>query len=173
MEFNKPVSNPMMMGFIELLKEDPSEEHRSMFVNELVKGSYMAPVNLVPAPVQTPDGRWVVDPDTQFHFPFLKTTDGKEFFMGFTDQAEFDKWVEVNRPAPYFALNFEDYANMMFLADGSGKACTAEGLVINPMGANVVIPRAMMAGILITKLPEVQAHIAKIRNATGMNDDIK
>ncbi len=173
MEFNKPVSNPMLNGLIELLKEDPSEEHRNLFVNELVKGSYIAPVTLVPAPVQTPDGRWMVDPDTQFHFPLLKTVDGKEFFMGFTDQGEFDKWIEVNKPAPYFALTIEDYANMIFLTDGNGKECTAEGLVINPMGANVVLPRTMMAGILITKLPEVQKRIASLRKANGLNDETK
>ena len=35
MEFNKPVSNPMMVGSIELLKAEDTPEHRQMFLDEL------------------------------------------------------------------------------------------------------------------------------------------
>ena len=34
MEFNKPVSNPMMVGSIELLKAEDTPEHRQMFLDE-------------------------------------------------------------------------------------------------------------------------------------------
>ena len=34
MEFNKPVSNPMMVGSIELLKAEDTPEHRQMFLEE-------------------------------------------------------------------------------------------------------------------------------------------
>ena len=35
MEFNKPVSNPMMVGSIELLKAEDTPEHRQMFLDEM------------------------------------------------------------------------------------------------------------------------------------------
>ena len=35
MEFNKPVSNPMMVGSIELLKAEDSPEHSQMFLDVL------------------------------------------------------------------------------------------------------------------------------------------
>ena len=44
MEFNKPVSNPMMVGSIELLKAEDTPEHRQMFLEELQKAKFLAPV---------------------------------------------------------------------------------------------------------------------------------
>ena len=50
MEFNKPVSNPMMVGSIELLKAEDTPEHRQMFLEELQKEKFMAQVVTDPAP---------------------------------------------------------------------------------------------------------------------------
>ena len=50
MEFNKPVSNPMMVGSIELLKAEDTPEHRQMFLEELQKAKFLAPVVIDPAP---------------------------------------------------------------------------------------------------------------------------
>ena len=41
MEFNKPVSNPMMVGSIELLKAEDTPEHRQMFLEELQKAKFL------------------------------------------------------------------------------------------------------------------------------------
>ena len=40
MEFNKPVSNPMMVGSIELLKAEDTPEHRQMFLESFRKQSF-------------------------------------------------------------------------------------------------------------------------------------
>ena len=50
MEFNKPVSNPMMVGSIELLKAEDTPEHRQMFIEELQKAKFLAPVVIDPVP---------------------------------------------------------------------------------------------------------------------------
>ena len=50
MEFNKPVSNPMMVGTIELLKAEDTPEHRQMFLEELQKAKFLAPVVIDPVP---------------------------------------------------------------------------------------------------------------------------
>ena len=50
MEFNKPVSNPMMVGSIELLKAEDTPEHRQMFLEELQKAKFLAPVVIDPVP---------------------------------------------------------------------------------------------------------------------------
>lgn len=171
MEFGKVTSNPMLMGVFELMKDDPTDEHRAMFVDELAKASFMAPVNLVPAPVQTPDGRWVVDPDVKLHFPLIRTTEGVEYFMGFTDQEEFDKWVEKTHPTAHFALTAADYANMLFTVDDNMQETQAQGLVINPFGANIVLPRTMMAGLLIEKMPELRDKIVAFRKKHGLNPE--
>ena len=51
MEFNKTVSNPMLVGCIELVKEEDTPDHRNMFVTELLKASFQAPAVIDPEPV--------------------------------------------------------------------------------------------------------------------------
>ena len=43
MEFNKPVSNPMLVGAIELMKAEDTPDHRNMFLNEMMKAFFLAP----------------------------------------------------------------------------------------------------------------------------------
>ena len=57
MEFNKPVSNPMMVGSIELLKAEDTPEHRQMFLDELQKAKFLSPVVIDPVPVSDENGR--------------------------------------------------------------------------------------------------------------------
>ena len=52
MEFNKTVSNPMLVGCIELIKAEDTPEHRKMFVDELIQANMMAPVLMEPQPVE-------------------------------------------------------------------------------------------------------------------------
>ena len=118
MEFNKSVSNPMLVGCIQLMKAEDTPEHRSMFVEELVKASFQAPAIIEPAPVQDAEGKLMIASCSRVQFPMLVTKDGKKFFMGFTDPIEHQKWVEKNRELPVFTLTFEDYVSMLFRNDG-------------------------------------------------------
>lgn len=52
MEFNKSVSNPMLMGAIELMKAEDTPEHRNMFIGELGKASFLSPAIVDPAPTE-------------------------------------------------------------------------------------------------------------------------
>ena len=56
MEFNKPVSNPMLVGCFELLKADDTVEHRNMLVNELQNAKLMAPALIEPVPEEDAEG---------------------------------------------------------------------------------------------------------------------
>ena len=97
MEFNKPVSNPMLMGSIELMKAEDTPAHRNMFVGELAKASFLSPAIIEPAPVEDPEGKLTVAPNSKVQFPMLNTPDGAKFFMAFTDEAEYQKWQEKNQ----------------------------------------------------------------------------
>ena len=57
MEFNKPVSNPMLMGSIELMKAEDTPAHRNMFIGELSKASFLSPAVIEPAPELDKDGK--------------------------------------------------------------------------------------------------------------------
>lgn len=161
MEFNKTVSNPMLVGCIELMKEEDTPEHRNMFATELAKASFQAPAIIDPEPVADEEGNLTVRPGSRVQFPMLLTPDGKKFFMGFTDPGEYRKWVEKNEEMPIFSLKFEDYANMVLRRDAQGNECPALGVVINPMGANVIIPKEMIAGMMAARVAQVRQMAAK------------
>lgn len=91
----------------------------------------------------------------------LSTSDGRKFFMGFTDPVEYQKWEKTSKELPFFSLKFDDYANMIFRKDAQGNECPALGFVINPLGANVVIPKEMIAGIMATRIAQAKQMAAK------------
>lgn len=157
MEFNKPVSNPMLMGAIELMKAEDTPEHRNMFLEEVTKASFLAPAIIDPEPAEDAEGKPVIAQGSKVQFPMLSANDGKRFFMAFTDEREYDKWVEkAPKKFPTFALTFDDYAAMVLKRDPQGNICPALGVVINPYGANVILPREMLAGVMSSKMAKLQ-----------------
>ena len=94
MEFNKPVSNPMLVGAMELLKAEDSPEHRNLFLTEMVKAQFLAPAVITPMPEQGNTGELRLVPGSQVQFPMLSTQDGRHFFMVFTDKMEFNNDVD-------------------------------------------------------------------------------
>ena len=137
MEFNKPVSNPMMVGSIELLKAEDTPEHRQMFLDELQKAKFLSPVVIDPVPVPDENGRVTIARDAKVQFPMLSTEDGRKFFMAFTDWTELKRWRDEENQQT-FAMNFDDYAGMLLRKDAQGNISPALGFVINPFGGNIV-----------------------------------
>lgn len=146
MEFNKPVSNPMLVGAIEVMKADPSPEHKNLFINEMMKAKFMAPAIIDPAPEAGADGQMKLEPGSKIQFPMLTAPDGKNYFMAFTDKMELKLWKD-EEGVPYFALAVDDYAGMT-LRQGS----QAAGFVINPYGGNIVIAKEMLGALMAAKL---------------------
>ena len=154
MEFNKPVSNPMLLGCIELMKDEDTPEHREMFIEEFSKASFLAPALVNPAPIEDEEGKQVIAPGSQIQFPMLGTKDGKKLFVAFTDKVEYDSWQEQNTPLPMFTLKMEDYARMLLSRDPMGNLSPAIGLVINPLSSNLVVSREMLAGIMARRMAQ-------------------
>ena len=148
MEFNKSVSNPMLVGAIELMKAEDTPEHRNLFLSELMKADLMAPAIIEPEPVKDADGKPAIAPNSTVQLPMLSSQDGKKFFMRFTDDTEYRKWQEKNRELPFFAVRMQDFAVMLSRKDSQGMECPALGLVINPYGANVMLPREVIGSIV-------------------------
>ena len=151
MEFNKPVSNPMMVGSIELLKAEDTPEHRQMFLDELQKAKFLAPVVIDPVPQPDEKGQVKIARDSKVQFPMLSTEDGRKFFMAFTDWTELKKWRDEENQQT-FAMNFDDYAGMLLRKDAQGNISPALGFVINPFGGNIVVTREMVASMIAAKL---------------------
>lgn len=179
MEFNKTVSNPMLVGTIELMKEEDTPAHRKLFMGELVKAEFLSPAVVQPAPKEGEDGKLALIPGSKVQFPMLVTPDGKKFFMAFTDTQEYDKWKEKNPQGPdrgegeapgempVFALKIDDYAAMVLRKDAQGNICPALGVVINPFGSNIVLPREMLAGLLSARAAQAKQMAGKQPGQSG------
>lgn len=167
MEFDKAVTNPMLMGCIELMREENTPEHRDMFLQELAKARFISPAIMEPAPVEGEDGKLRPLPNTKVQFPTIATQDGKRFFMAFSDRMEYEKWVEKNgHKLPTFTLKLDEYADMLFRSEAMAGENAALGLVVNPLGANVIVPKPMVAGLTSMRIPgfnqRVQMNMANL-----------
>lgn len=149
------------MGAIELMKAEDTPEHRNMFVGELAKASFLAPALVDPAPTEGKDGKLVIAPGSKVQFPMITGMEGVKVFAAFTDMKEYERWQEKNQKLPFFALKIEDYAAMILRRDPKGNICPALGVVINPLGANVIVPREMLAGIMSAKVAQAKQMAEK------------
>ena len=140
MEWNKSVSNPMLVGMIELMKADPTQDHKKMFVEEMMKAKYLTPAVIEPKPEKDGNGRAQLTPGNKIRFPMLNAPDGKSFYMAFTDSIEFRKWKKEEQDT--LVLTFPEYAGLILR-----KGNTAAGFVINPFGGNIVISRDMLMSL--------------------------
>lgn len=153
MELSKNVSNPMLIGAIELMKAEDTPEHRNLFVGELMQAKLLAPAVLDPVPVSDENGNLKAAPGTKCLFPMLTAKDGRRFFMAFTDLPELQKLQDAEKNHTV-AVSFAEYASVM-LNGGKGKNESKEqesapvGIVLNPFGANLVIPREMAAQLMV------------------------
>nr|WP_300832652.1 SseB family protein [uncultured Acetatifactor sp.] len=161
MEFNKTVSNPMLVGALELMKAEDTPAHRNMFMGELTKASFLTPAIIEPAPTEDAEGKLVLAPNSKVQFPMLNTPDGAKFFMAFTDAGEYEKWQEKNQKFPFFALKLEEYAAMILRRDPKGNLCPALGMVVNPFGANIILPREMLAGMMTARAAQAKQAAQK------------
>ncbi len=152
MEFNKTVTNPILVGILEVLKEEDSPEHRKLFLDELSEAKLMLPADIMPPPEIDADGRMHLAQGCRVGFPQLKAPDGKQFYLAFTDQMEMKKWKNEDS-VPFFAVKLEDYAGMLFGQDSNGNASPANGFVINPFGNNIVVPKELVAIVMAKKYP--------------------
>lgn len=150
MEYNKLVSNPMLVGAIELMKADATPEHQKMVSDEIVKANFLIPAVVTPVPEPDETGAVRPVPGSQVHFPILTAPDEKKFFMAFTDMEELKKWKDVEGQQ-FFAMTFEDYAGLLLRKDSEGKTNPAAGFVINPFGGNVVVSKEMLAQYIAAK----------------------
>ena len=65
----------MLMGTIQLVKADPSQEHKNMFIAELMKAQFKAPVLVTPEPEVDAEGKAKLVPGSKVQFPMLTAPD--------------------------------------------------------------------------------------------------
>lgn len=152
MEYNKSVSNPLLMGAIQLMKAENTPEHKKMVSDEIVKAQFLTPATVTPVPEP---GETKLGPGSHVQLPVLAAPNGKQFFMAFTDMAELKKWKD-EEGLQTLAMTFDDYAAMMFKKDEQGKVSPVVGFVINPFGENIIVPREMAAQYISARMAQAK-----------------
>ena len=157
MELQKNVSNPMLMGAIELMKADPSEEHKKMLFEEIMKADYLVPALIEPTPVADGEGRMRLSKEQKIAFPMLKTPDGRKFFAAFTDKMEYEKY-QKDEKLSRLTMKMEEIGHVMLRGQTDATGC-----VINPGGCNIMVPKEMMQTILAAKFAALKQAAQKER----------
>lgn len=153
MEYNKSVSNPILVGAIELMKADNSPEHRNLFTNEMLKAEFFLPAQITPEPSMDDKGQVKLTAENKVQFPMLTAPDGKVFFMAFTDKMELKKWKDEEKQHTFAAV-FDEYASMILRKDSQ-----AAGFVINPFGSNIVVPKEMIGSVIAARMAAQQNQV--------------
>lgn len=139
----KPVTNPMLVGAMELLKAENTPEHRKLVMEEILHARFLSPVIVDPVPVPDENGVSKITPDSKIQLPMLNASDGKHYFMAYTDMGELQKWNK-EPGQQIFGFTFKDYVGMMASANG-----TSNGVVVNPFGNNLIISKEMIDAMLV------------------------
>ena len=153
MELNKSVSNPMLVGAMQLIKADgkePDPAHQKMFMEELDKAVLLAPVEMTEG---EEEGKAMV------RFPILTGGDGKQFFVLFTDNAalessqnsESGKAIPESFSEKTAAVRFLEMARVLLSKGPDGQDNPVFGIVINAFMENIIIPKTAVQGMVLKK----------------------
>ena len=170
MEINKTVSNPMLVGAMQLIKSDgknPDPAHQVMFLEQLDSAELLAPAD-VKAEVG-PDGEKLMDKKHTVRFPVLTGADGRRFFVVFTDNAALEKARKLEGasklPEEFVSeavtVKLADLAKFILTPGPDGSENTTYGIVINPFMENIVIPKSLMMNIVAKRAREARARLEK------------
>ncbi|MBR3575094.1 MAG: SseB family protein [Lachnospiraceae bacterium] len=179
MEIDKTVSNPMLVGAMQLIKadgKDPVPQHQAMFMQELDKADLLAPADVKEE--LNEDGTVKEGGKTAVRFPVLTGSDGKKFFVVFTDNNSLEQARSVDGvsrlPEEFMGhsvkVKFFEIARMLLTPNPDGSENPTFGIVINPFMENIVIPKTMIVQMVQQTAKEAMARMAKAQGVQGQSD---
>lgn len=119
-------------------KQPANQQMWQLLFSEIFKGEYIIPADISGLKLKGNSGNVVdVANDSRVSFPVLQSKDGKKFYPFFTDWNEFRKY-DMESKYTIMAGGFRDMQNF------AGKA---DGIVINPFGANIILNNEMLEQI--------------------------
>lgn len=150
-------TNPELLAAIEAFRQERVPAKEQAMIAEIRKAKFVAPVQMddLPADLKLAQGE---THQAQVKFVMIQR-DGKKFFPLFTDQGELARWN--NAPDhKTILLTFEQYSNMI-----AQQGSEAEGLVINPFGAALPMPKqqvmALRGGAQLYDLKNIPMDLIK------------
>lgn len=144
MEKQKTISNPMLMGALELLKAENTQEHRNMVWQEILHAQFMSPVIVDPPLVPDENGVARMTAENKINLLMLTAADQKKYFMAFTDMEELNMY-KTEAKYQIFAFRFSDYVKMLLNPEGDPNN---NGVIVNPYDHRMVITKEMINDML-------------------------
>ncbi len=139
-----PIQNKALKNAIAALKAGADEEKFKTFLREAMKSKLLVPVIFSSEFKPDASGRVRVDSNTRVSFVMVNTTNGKSFLPAFTDFEEAKKLkVSQEGNLQYVVRSLKEYENML-----EDPRNTAEGIVINPMNENMVLPKPLVLAMV-------------------------
>lgn len=124
--------------FQENERQNISPKLWQILFGEIFKGEYIIPVDGSKLIVDKNSGReFNISKDSKISFPVLENKDGKKYYPFFTDWNEYRKF-DMNTQYTIMAAGFKDMERFVDKADG---------IVINPFGANIILNYDMLSTI--------------------------
>ncbi|MBQ3566022.1 MAG: enhanced serine sensitivity protein SseB C-terminal domain-containing protein [Oscillospiraceae bacterium] len=109
-----------------------------LLFGEIFKGEYIIPVDSSKLVVDKRSGNeFNISKDSRISFPVLENKDGKKYYPFFTDWNEYRKF-DKDTQYTIMAAGFKDMERFVDKADG---------IVINPFGANIILNYDMLSTI--------------------------
>lgn len=143
-EKQKTINNPMLMGALELLRAENTQEHRNMVMQEILHAQFISPVVVNPPLVPDENGVARMTAENKINLLMLTAKDEKHYFMAYTDMEELKKY-ETDANYQIFAFRFSDYVKMLLNPSGN---VDNNGVIINPFDHNLVITKEMIHSML-------------------------
>jgi len=154
----KFISNPMLIGAMELVKKNKSPENLKVFMDELLHARLISPIVITPPPTIDENGKAKLTEENKISIPMIPGPDDKKYFMAFTDMEELKK-LKAKGPVNVLPFGIKDYAVMM-----ANAADKCDGLAINPASNGPIVNKAMVAAIM-SKVVKKTAEAAESQMA--------
>ena len=138
----KFISNPMLVGAMELVKKNKSQENLKVFMDELLHARLISPIIITPPPTIDENGKAKLTEENKISIPMIPGPDDKKYFMAFTDMEEMKK-LKAKGPVNVLPFGIKDYAVMM-----ANAADKCDGIAINPTSNGPIVNKAMVAAIM-------------------------
>lgn len=124
--------------FQENAKEPANKEMWKLLFTEIFKAEYIVPADTRNKKIDgVQSGKIKLGKSSEVSFPVLQNSEGKSYYPFFTDWNELRKY-DVNSNYSVLAASFKDLQRF------AGKA---DGIVINPYGANIILTSEMLDDI--------------------------
>ena len=163
MKFDIDCVNPMLVGSMKLLKAEDTPEHRKLFMDELVKATFLSPTCIEPEPTVDENGETVIMQGAKVQFPMLNTKDKKSYYVLYTDKQSLQEAEEIDNGTPerfrshVAAVTVDEIGGLLATVGPQGQVNPAQGAIINPYSDSLIVGREMLIGYFKSKMEFMKA----------------